>query len=236
MVEDGQGYERILRLVSVDDWDNDLSTFAPANARPFDPETDLGDGWVDHRNYAAPTIATPYLLRAESGIPGTPVRGTVPSLEIPGWTNWVVSFDSQLTQVSREIPVYQVVSLTAPTPSLPSSSPSSYNFSTDTWTASVGWIRDYPSYNPATQKILCTIGTFYNYRDVRGTNLGSVVRWSAARTCNTSPDLNLIFRRSVNRPSTPPRGPDLPPSGWVDLVDDLDAADPTPVRLSLIHI
>ena len=232
MVEDGQGYERILRLVSVDDWDNDLSTFAPANARPFDPETGLGDGWVDHRNYATPTIATPYLLIAQRGIPGTPERGTVPTLEDSGWTNWFISFFGQLPLVSTDVSVYQVADLST-FPSLPSSS-ATYDYDTRVLSNIGDWSQARISYNPVSERLVCTIATLFNYVDVRSGATGSV-NWSPIFTCNAEGDLDVVFTQSNDRPDTPLTGIINPPAGWVADASELDTSGRVSIWQSVGH-
>ena len=73
-----------------------------------------------------------------------------------------------------------------------------WNPNTDTLTNLGHWSREFPSYNPQTQKVACTIG-------LAGSD-GTIGQWIIPRICEDEADLNAVFRRSTTKPARLPDG------------------------------
>ncbi|MCY4318359.1 MAG: hypothetical protein OXE76_04045 [Alphaproteobacteria bacterium] len=142
--------------------------------------------------------------------------GGPPPVGDGGGTTLHVHFTPGGVPGSRELIIYRVLALADALPSAPASA--TWDHSTDTLGGIAGWSRTFPAYNPETQKVACTLATGFGNDTLSG--------WSTVRTCESSGDLNAVYRRepSGTTPARPATGEDAVPTGWTDIGSALTGA------------
>ena len=115
--------------------------------------------------------------------------------------------------IGRELVIYRAIGLSDALPTAPPDA--TWDHSADTLTDIPGWSRQFPAYNPETQKVACTLAT--------GFSNDSITAWSTVRVCESAGDLNAVYTRRApgQTPGRPPSGPRAVPTGWVDLSGNL---------------
>ena len=202
----GLGYEFIYRLTT-------------ANTTPTTPNNNFLYGrpsspWKVNRQ--SPTKTTQFVWLSQRQIQGAPSVGDSISAT---WSTPILvgvfgiqgeAGDDGLPGISaREIIIYRALTLTANLPQVPSNA--SWDHSADRLTSITGWSRNFPSYNPTTQRVACTIATAFSD--------DTLSAWSTVRICESAGDLNAVYRRvtSGSTPTRPSAGTRAIPTGWVDL-------------------
>lgn len=111
---------------------------------------------------------------------------------------------------ARELPIYQLVpNLGGALPPAPADA--SWDHSEDALTGIGDWSREFPGYDPATQRVACAIATAFSD--------DTLSDWSTVRVCQANGDLNVVYIRAIEgtTPVRPVTGPLPVPSGWLDL-------------------
>ena len=119
----------------------------------------------------------------------------------------------------RELTIYQKIGNGANFPATPTNA--TWNHAADSLGNIGSWSRIFPTYNSATERVVCS--------SVTALTNNTVGTWSSVRVCEAAGALNIVYIRTAsgNTPDTPTAGTQLVPTGWFD-----DPADITGTGLA----
>ena len=114
---------------------------------------------------------------------------------------------------AAEVPLYQKIGLGAALPSAPATA--TWDHSTRTAGSIGAWSQDFPSYDPTTERVACTLAT--------GFANDTLSSWSTVRICEAAGDINAVYLRAAEgtTPDRPATGTARVPSGWIDISANL---------------
>ena len=199
----GLGYEFIYRLTA-----SNTTPTTPNNNFPYGRPT---SPWKVNRQ--PPTKVAQYAWLSQRQILGAPSTGdSIPATWSTPILVGVFGIQGEAGEdgiSAREIIIYRALTLTANLPQVPSNA--SWDHSANRLTRITGWSRNFPSYNPETQRVACTIATAFSD--------DTLSSWSTVRICESAGDLNAVYRKvaSGSTPTRPTAGTRTIPRGWVDL-------------------
>ena len=111
---------------------------------------------------------------------------------------------------SRELIIYQKIGNGAALPAAPDVDDVTWNNTADSLTGIGSWTRVFPTYNAATERVVCASTT--------GLSNNTISAFSAVRVCEAAGALNIIYRRAARgtTPATPAAGTRRIPADWFD--------------------
>ena len=128
---------------------------------------------------------------------------------------------------SRDITIYRKYTRGSPIPAVPNAASLSWDDATDALGGLGQWSRMFPTYNPVTERVACTI-VLVRSDDTVGDNI------PGARDCAADGDLNAVFRKAATKPARLTDGTDRVPTGTVDTEGDL-ATSTMPTWMAIGH-